>query len=601
MALFRKILRGSEARTVQQKTKRLQREAVRKREDPTLYQVKMKLKNHQDPKYSTMSDEELTREATHLTDHEALKEFFKDLTHEPVNRIMEEVAAHASRDESFEEVRQKHLDRVGQLTLKLHLSHLEETPSHMARLGAILFKVPYGMLRAALEIRDSSNPNISYIVEFNESSLVQPRKKNRLEESALEATIPLGGSRLHMKDSWPRPPSTQEMTLRQRRSNLWTGVNLVDSYYCSEHVPIRPRSRCLTVKNRGLHMKKRAATFTSSVPELATEAAEGIASSLPVSTKRSRSYSPQGVELSVSDSEHTNTSSEEYSKPAQTRLEENLILEDAEIPRLEVTRSKENSESSRLFKEIPKPNVKDITRPETTAPEESSKPETPSEGNARSEALRCEENSRDTKGNLRLEVTSSKESLKPRGGATLNQPSLTLNEPIAVCTASGEDLTPLVQLSLSKILLIEKLVKIIVKYNKRYYYHNVTRNGQTFITEVLQSLGVWENFKLGKRLEMYLTNLNKGRQEVYKSHKAVNDRVKYLIISGEIEEDTTYDEVRYLRSLYTIFHAEELEARAHPTTAVCSEEDCMLHALEEHLKKKRPDGATRLLPPENYM
>lgn len=488
-------MRGSENRSAQQKTQRVQREALRKREDPVLYQVKMKLKNHQDQEYSGMSDREMTKEAIRLTDHEALKEFFKDLTHQSMDSIMEEVATESARsDISYETVRQKHLDRVGQLTLKLHLSHLEETPSHLARLGAALFKIPYGMLRAALEIGDTSNPYISYMVEFNDSSLVQPRKKSILENSALEATIPLGGSRIVDKVSWPQPPSHAEVKLREKISNQRTGIGLVDSYYCSKYVSIRPRSMCVATKTRRL--KK-----TASASDLTNFAAE-VASSLPPPTTNqcSRSYSPpQSLEVaspSPSDSESANTSSEEFR---------------------------------------PKPQAR-------------------------------------------------------------NQPIAMLQQSLA----SGEDLAPFVQMSLSKILLVEKLVKIIIKYNKCYYYHTVTRNCQTFVTEVLQSFGVWENFTLGERLEVYLANINKGRQEVYKCHKSVNDRVKYLIISGEIEE-TTYDEVRYLRSLYTIFHAEEFQVSARPITAVCSEPDCMLHALEDNLKKKRPDGATRLLPPENYI
>lgn len=503
MDLFRRFLRGSENRSDQHRTQRLHREAARRREDPVIYQVKMKLKKHSDPKYSRMSDEEMTKEAFQLTDQESLKEFFKELTHQPINTAMEEVAIE-SDDNKSNEVKQKHLDRVGQLTLKLHLSHPEETPSILTRLGAALLKIPYGLLRAALEIGDTSNPNISYIVEFNESSLVQPRKKNLLEDSALEATIPLGGARIKVTDSWTPPLPHAQAKLREKRGNLRTGIEVVDSYYCSAYIPIRPRARCMTSKER--RFRRRATTLTDlsgAVPtanKLANDKVVAASLPLPSANHRSQSYSPpvaRNLLSSSSDSDSAKNSSEEFQPKAEA------------FP-------------------------------------------------------------------------------------TQNQPTLQRG------IVTGEDLTPFVEMSLSKILLVEKLVKIVIKYNKNYYYHTVRRNCQSFITEVLQSFGVWENFKLGERLEVYLANLNKGRKEVYKSHKAVNDRVKYLIASGEIEE-TSYDEVRYLRSLFTIFHAEEFQASARPIHAVCGESDCMLHALEEHLKKKRPDGATRLLPPENYI
>ena len=81
MSLFLKLLRGSQNRATHQKTQRLQHEAVRKKEDPVTYLVKQKLKHHPDPKYSKMTDEQMTREATFLTDEEALQEFFSDLLH----------------------------------------------------------------------------------------------------------------------------------------------------------------------------------------------------------------------------------------------------------------------------------------------------------------------------------------------------------------------------------------------------------------------------------------------------------------------------------------------------------------------------------------
>lgn len=509
MAFFMRLLRGSQNRNAQQRTQRLEREAVRKREDPAMYQVKIKLKNHPDPKYSQMSDEDMTKEAVRLTDQEALKEFFRELTHQPIDTIMEEVAAdrHLESDDSYEVVRQKHLDRVGQLTLKLHLSHFDETPSNLARLGAALLKIPYGVLHAALEIGDTSNPDISYMVEFNESNLVQPRKKSLLEASALEATIALGGSRVKLKENWPKPVTSAEVKLREKRCKMKTGIGVVDSYYGAEHVPIRPRSVCLTSRAR-----KRASTVHGDmafrIPKNEFAREKEVASTLPSPSKcMAKQYLPQSSDLKIA----TNLSPNP--EPANTKMS---------------------------YTEEFRPNL---------------------------------------------------------GASPLHQPITT---PSHTSLVSGEDLTPFVQMSLSKVLLVEKLVKIIIKYNKNYYYHKITRNCQTFITEVLQSFGVWENFKLGERLEVYLANLNKGRREVYKSHKPVNDRVRYLVTSGEIEE-TTYDEMRYLRSLYTIYHAEEFRASARPITAVCSEPDCMLNVLEENLKKKRPDGATRLLAPENYM
>lgn len=493
MSLFKKFLHASETRNTHQKTHCLRREALRRKENPVVYQVKQKLRGHQDPKYSQMNDEEMTREAIHLTDTESLKAFFSDLTHSPIQSVMEEV--HNSDDDiptQSGHYQQKHLERVGQLTLKLHLSLPDQTPSQIVRLGVALLKIPYGVLHTALEIGDTSNPNISYMLEYSESSLVQPRRKSLIEASVLEATIPMGGRKLELQAPWPKEDRAAERAVRERAANIKTGVRVVDEYFQAEHTPARPRSVCVPSK---YNRPKRRTIST------------------PCATEYSKTTGKDS---------------------ASERVIERNLLGSSSLPLLDIVTGSGSAHTS----------------------------------------------------------THSEASRLP--------PTLQASQNLEQTLDSREDLTPFMQLSLSKILVIDKLVKIIVKYNKSYYYHSITRNGQTFIIEVLQSLGVWENFKLGDRLKGYIDNLTKGRQEVYKSHKAVNDRVRYLYSSGEIEE-TTYDEARYLRSLYTIFHLEEASGSTDHTPHVCSDQNCMLKDLQEHLDKKRPEGATALQSPVHYL
>ena len=516
MSLFMKMIRGSHNRTANQRNQRLQREALRKREDPTLYQVKQKLKTHPDPKYSTMTDEEMTREAKFLTDPESMKQLFSDLTYKPIQSILEEVSSEESMQSSHHQTRksskQKCLERVGQLTLKLHLSHLDESPSSLERLGAALLKIPYGVLHAALEIGDTSNPNVSYMLEFNESSLVQPRKKNLIETTALEATIPLGGAKLKLQDSaWPKPASPAEKAMKKKLAGRKTGIDQLDGYLNPEHKrPMRPRSICMTEK-------------------------------------------PQKVKRSVS---------------APINIEERKSDEDTVKSKHFSCRSRIVTEQMEATSSLPE-NF-DPLRPCTS------------------------------------EDAYSARGLASRIGdteASAQSPNMSLLQGLTTSpqiTNSGEDLTQFIELSLSKLFLIEKLVNIIIKYNKCYYYNSISRNCQTFVIDVLQSFGVWENFTLGDRLEVYLKNLTKGRKEVYRSHKALNDRIKYLAASGELKE-TTYDEARYLRSLYTIFHLEESSASAQATTTICSDPECMLKVLEDYLKEIRPEGTTTLRSPEHYI
>ena len=537
MSFLLKILQGRERRTTERRTRHYQREAVRKSEDPVLYQVKQKLKRHPDLSYRSMSEDELNDEARHLTDPESLKQFFSDITHAPIEKLLQEVSARSSHRNTVtagesagalqdtasalvEEPPRKRMDEVGHLTLKLHLSHSNETPSFMSRLGAALLKIPYGVLHAYLEIGDSSNSEFTYIIEFNESSLVQPRRKKRMESTALEATIPLGG-----KVKISSPVATRRQP-RGNRTQERTNSTALDLSYACHALVTPPRER---------------------KPERIEETNEASCNS---------------------------TSTDTDSDLPQRRPRANCI-----------TRS---------------PSLSPPTRKRSTS-------EIPTLSTSNNQLMNRNEATRAatlTTAASRGAYSSSTSALDSQRLSYMNNTPLLqeFRHSVAQYTqVSGEDLTEYVELSVSKMLLIDKLVSLIVQYNKRYYYHSITRNCQTFVIDVLQSFGVWENFHFGGKMEEYLENLNKGRREAYKSHKSVNDRVKYLLVSGEIK-DTTYDEARYLRSLYTIFHLEE--ASIAPTTSgtpVCSDPNCLLAELEQKISDMRPEGATVPKLPEHYV
>lgn len=503
MSLLLKIIRGSENRSAHRRSQAYHREARGTREDPVLYQVKQKLKNHSDPKYRELSGDALSKEAIHLTDPESLKRFFRGLTHMPIISILEEVNSldndATESDQSCEDTRQRRLERVGHLTLKLHLSHTSEASSFLASIGAGLLKVPYGVLHAALEIGDTSNPKVSFIVEFNRSNLVQPRMKSLIEESALEATISLRGMKLCRPSSQQQRTGAMTMPRRSRKvvadkylsTSAKEHTRMHDNLATDNlHPIVRGRSHCLKSSyERPSNLRR-----LSSIP-LRREAVKAIDRLLYIS---------------------------------QTDISQSTSTEDSDSA---VAASTSASEDSEIESAVP--------------------------------------------------IYHQREQACARTEQTLS---------------TDEDLTEYVQLSLSKVLLVEKLVDLIVKYNKNYYYHSITRNSQTFVVEVLQSFGVWENFNLGRKLKEYANNITKGKKEVYKSHKGLNDRVKYLIVSKEIEE-TTYDEARYLRSLYTIFHLEEASMSAQSSTTVCSHSDCHLQDIERHLNTIRPEGTTKIHPP----
>ena len=636
MSLLLKILRRQENLSSQRKTRHIHQEALRKNESPDLYLVKQKLRNHPDTRYSSMSEEELNTEATLLTDPDTLKAFFRDLTHQPIHSILEEVG-HEQQPQGLTQsalsVEQSHVERAGRLTLKLHLSHIDGTPTLLTRMGAALLKIPYGVLHATLEIGDTTNPNTSYMLEFNNSHLIQPRRKGRREATALEATIPLGGVRFRQLEAWPRPPTSAQVRLREQRSSIKTGVGVVDSYYSPQGLPLRPRSKC--IRSRYGKKPRSHSDPTTSRGELDTSKETSSSKPQPVTRTRSGDAPPVGVGAEMAstwsdgvggylDSDptlHMDTLEEERDRSELPDAETTPHATETTSQDIQGRRGacKDEEETGRgmqmaencstdpvtVSKPLKSPSkLEKTTRGPEAAAECSTDPTTTQIPASLPQTRKLEQTVRGLE--AAVECSTNPISLRHTRATRQVNPLLrgTTAAPTTNSSSSSEDLTHLIQLSLSKIILVEKLVGIIVRYNTRHYYNSITRNCQTFVVDVLQSFGVWENFRLGQTLDVYLKNLSKGKKEVYKSHKSVNDRVLYLVRSGEMEE-TTYDEMRYLRSLYAVFHLEEasvLEKGGQGgAMAVCGEADCMLAVLEEHLSRKRPENATSLLPPEYYL
>lgn len=540
-------MKGSERRSTERRGRRSQREALRRREDPTIYQVKQKLKKHPDLSYSSMSEEDITREAMHLTDQESLKQFFSDITHEPFKKkkTHEEMSAEIEKDDTdgFVDIslnsecrhpgniQERQGDQAGQLTLKLHLSRLDETPSALTRFGIAFLKIPYGMLHARLEIGDSCNPEVTYIVEFNSSSLVQPRRKKRIECSALEATAYLGGYKLGALKHTDFTLLTTAHNQGHRGGRGCTGRPMMQDFSFACHAsatPTRERKRgeVPCEENRvNVGVPGLVVGDSNLMPMLRPRSKCVLSRVAPPATKK-----PPCRDFNMTDPTIRTTSNQQDIKSVRTE--------------------------GTLETEIPH------------------KVNKPTEGNG-------------------ITMHALLDNI------TAQSPPVQESRNFVSQNIQMREHPTEYELSLSKMLLINKLVSIIVQYNKHYYYQSITRNSQTFVVDVLQSFGVWESFTFGEKLEQYLENLTKGREEVYKCHKSVNDRVKYLVVSGEINE-LTYDEARYLRSLYTIYHLEESSTTA-ANLGVCTDHECLYKDLEKRLNEIRPEGALTLKSPEHYM
>ena len=135
------------------------------------------------------------------------------------------------------------------------------------------------------------------------------------------------------------------------------------------------------------------------------------------------------------------------------------------------------------------------------------------------------------------------------------------------------DLT--VKSSASKATLIDRVVEMIVTYNKAYCYHVFTRNCQTFVVDTLIALGIDIPTQLQGRLREYYNDLRKNRslrvRRDFTTHVELDE-----FIRGNLESLNHKHDMEYLHCLYFQFHLE--------SGLTCLSGGCKMAVLVERLE-----------------
>ena len=131
--------------------------------------------------------------------------------------------------------------------------------------------------------------------------------------------------------------------------------------------------------------------------------------------------------------------------------------------------------------------------------------------------------------------------------------------------------------------MINKIKDVIVKYNKFYSYHLVSRNCQTFVKDVMKEIGVQDVLKITTgKLKEYFKFLTKNKSDSvpseFKDHEELDKYVQDTDLSGLTQHDK-----EYLLCLYFHFHQQAMKVDKDPDEE-CRVKDCCMEKIEEELE-----------------
>ena len=139
--------------------------------------------------------------------------------------------------------------------------------------------------------------------------------------------------------------------------------------------------------------------------------------------------------------------------------------------------------------------------------------------------------------------------------------------------------------------LIDRLIDVIVKYNKHYYYNLFDRNCQHFVSDALTALGVDKPIELAGGLKDYYKKIVQGRtpsvQEKFKTHSELDNYVQQLKRGNRVAHIPQHD-LEFILALYFRFHLESKSELRDDSTALrewkCEVKGCCFEDIEKLIK-----------------
>ena len=147
----------------------------------------------------------------------------------------------------------------------------------------------------------------------------------------------------------------------------------------------------------------------------------------------------------------------------------------------------------------------------------------------------------------------------------------------------GEQIDLMVDLTTEKKRLIDDLIDLIVRYNKLYYYHPLTRNCQDFVIDAMKALRILNPVDFSGKLGGYFQNLKKGQRSGLLSDSDFTTHQELDSYVVENFDKLKQDDLEYFLCHYFSFHL--LAGMEDPATWECQVCNCQMPHLEEQLDR----------------
>lgn len=137
------------------------------------------------------------------------------------------------------------------------------------------------------------------------------------------------------------------------------------------------------------------------------------------------------------------------------------------------------------------------------------------------------------------------------------------------------------QAALSKLDILNGLVRVIAQYNGQYFYHAISRNCQTFVIDALKAMGCENPPEFEGNLRTYFQDLKAGRcQTSYANHAALDQYVQDRVLNAPAGRELSTQEKEYLLGQYFLFHMNGLTEAEQPENWACPVRNCQMVNLE---------------------
>ena len=144
----------------------------------------------------------------------------------------------------------------------------------------------------------------------------------------------------------------------------------------------------------------------------------------------------------------------------------------------------------------------------------------------------------------------------------------------------NEQIDILFEATSAKSKLIDKLIELVLKYNRYYYFHSFSRNCQHFVSDALKAMNIREPHNFTGRLKEYFEQLKKGlpkKPPHFSSHADLDSHVR-----SNIDSATPHD-LEFFLCVYFHFHALNQSRSTHQREWQCRVETCQMANVEQRI------------------